>query len=387
MSYTPAERRRVFLAYRTVFNGTNAHIRKIKKVREVVQSHNKSFEPLIRDLDFDKVVDVVKSLLDQSIFESELQAKITFPELFRSSPARDVQRSASEVDAARSEAEALEVLSSASEQGGAGMGDTVDDVPQTSEPAVSTAPSLYPSFLPYTTQHLILTTAQRQLEECCFDFAAKWLPSLLKEKKWECPEAAELIKWTRTLAKHSGKVPAGAIWKVSEAPLSEVFSSTNVLRHTAVHRLVTSARGIYKMIQSASRLANALGDSSRAAELEKLCLEMGSRIRDMELNKNFLENRLDEQLQAINKKREELDREEKEAIATMLSEDRENKSLAGSFLEAAVKNIFGRPESGPTSMVDGLRESDDVDEGNEHENDQEPEFSNGDIDAHIPADL
>jgi len=317
-----------------------------------------------------------------------LQAKITFPELFRSSPARDVQRSASEVDAARSEAEALEVLSSASEQGGAGMGDTVDDVPQiASEPAVSTAPSLYPSFLPYTTQHLILTTAQRQLEECCFDFAAKWLPSLLKEKKWECPEAAELIKWTRTLAKHSGKVPAGAIWKVSEAPLSEVFSSTNVLRHTAVHRLVTSARGIYKMIQSASRLANALGDSSRAAELEKLCLEMGSRIRDMELNKNFLENRLDEQLQAINKKREELDREEKEAIATMLSEDRENKSLAGSFLEDAVKNIFGRPESGPTSMMDGLRERDDVDEGNEHENDQEPEISNGDIDAHIPADL
>jgi hypothetical protein len=143
----------------------------------------------------------------------------------------------------------------------------------------------------------------------------------LKEKKWEYPEAAELIKWTRTLAKHSGKVPAGAIWKVSEAPLSKVFSSTDVLRHTAVHRLVTSARGIEKMIQSASRLANALGDSPRAAELEKLCLEMGSRIRDMELNKNFLENRLDEQLQAINKKREEFDREEKEAIETMLSED------------------------------------------------------------------
>jgi hypothetical protein len=134
MSYTPAERRRVFLAYRTIFNGTNAHIRKTKKVREVVQSHSKSFEPLIRDLDFDKVVDVVKSLLDQSIFESELQAKIAFPELFRSSPARDVQRSASEVDAARSEAEALEVLSSASEQGGAGMGDTVDDVPQSKLP-------------------------------------------------------------------------------------------------------------------------------------------------------------------------------------------------------------------------------------------------------------
>jgi hypothetical protein len=150
---------------------------------------------------------------------------------------------------------------------------------------------------------------------------------------------------------------------------------------------VASARGVCKVIQSASRLANALGDSSKAAELEKLCLEMGSRIRDMELNKNFLKNRLEEQLQAINKKREELDREEKEAIATMLTEDRENRSLARSFLEDAVKNIFGRPESGPTSMMDGLRESGDVDKGNKHGNDQEPELSNGNIDARIPADL
>jgi hypothetical protein len=129
MSYTPTERRRVFLAYRTIFNGANAHLRKTKKVREVVQSHSKSFEPLIRDLDFEKIVDVVKSLLDQTIFESELQVKIAFPELFRSSPARDIQRSASEVGAARSEAKALEVLSSVSEQGGAGTGDTVDNVP------------------------------------------------------------------------------------------------------------------------------------------------------------------------------------------------------------------------------------------------------------------
>ncbi|KAH8748830.1 hypothetical protein BGZ57DRAFT_806396 [Hyaloscypha finlandica] len=382
MSYTPAERRRVFLAYRTAFNGTNTRIRKTEKVREVVQSHSKSFEPLVRSVDFEKVVDVVKSLLDHSIFVSELQAKIAFPELFRSPPARDAQRSASEVDAARSEAEALEVLSPASEQGGAGMGDTVDNVPQSN---YINSP-IFVSLL-HATQHLILTTAQRQLDECCFDFAAKWLPSLLKVKKWECPEAAELIKWTRTLAKHSGKVPAGAIWKVSEAPLSKVFSSTDALRHTAVHRLVTSERGIEKMIQSASRLANALGDSPRAAELEKLCLEMGSRIRDMELNKNFLENRLDEQLQAINKKHGELDREEKEAIATMLSEDRVSKSLAGAFLEDAVKNIFGRPESEPTSMMNGLRESGEIDEGNEHENDQEPELSNGDIDARIPADL
>jgi hypothetical protein len=127
MAYSSADKRRVFLAYRTVFTGPNSHIRKSKKVREVIQQHRKSFEPLIKDFGFNKVVDIVKALLDQRVFESELKAKITFPELFRSSPARDVQRNASENDAARSIAEALEVLSSASEQGEV-CNDHMDDI-------------------------------------------------------------------------------------------------------------------------------------------------------------------------------------------------------------------------------------------------------------------
>jgi hypothetical protein len=130
MAYSSVDKRRVFLAYRTVFTGPNAHIRKSKKVREVIQQHRKSFEPLIKDFGFNKVVDIVKALLDQRVFESELKAKIAFPELFRSSPARDVQRNASENDAARSAAEALEVLSSASERGEVCNGHMDDIVPE-----------------------------------------------------------------------------------------------------------------------------------------------------------------------------------------------------------------------------------------------------------------
>lgn len=166
-------------------------------------------------------------------------------------------------------------------------------------------------------------------------------------------------------------MPASAIDNGSEVPLKEVFFATHVLRHTAVHRLPTTARGIHKMIQSASRLVQTLGDHSRAAELENLHLEIGSRIRDMELNKNFLENRLDEQFQAISEQRAELDRKEREAIATMLQEDQENKLLIGSFLEDAVNTTFGRlDEIGPvgsTNMVNGAHES-DGNNGDEHEN-------------------
>lgn len=94
------------------------------------------------------------------------------------------------------------------------------------------------------------------------------------------------------------------------------------------------------MIQSASMLAKTLGDHPRAAQLERLRQDIESRIRDMEFNKNFLENRLDEQLRAIEEQRAELDRQEQEAIATMLKEDQENKNLVGSFLEAACKEAF-----------------------------------------------
>ena len=112
MQYATAERRRVFLAYRALFAGERAMLRKSKKVREVVQKHKSSFQPLIREFGNDKIIGILKELLAGRIFQSELRAKVEFPELFRSSPARDVQRTTSENDAARSEAEALEEIAS-----------------------------------------------------------------------------------------------------------------------------------------------------------------------------------------------------------------------------------------------------------------------------------
>jgi hypothetical protein len=112
MSFLPAEKRRVFLAFRSIIVGQNAQLRKAKKVREVVQQHQSSFGPLLRDYGLNRVVDIIKALLEDRIFESELKAKIAFPELFQLSPARDVQRTASENNAARSEAEALEEIAS-----------------------------------------------------------------------------------------------------------------------------------------------------------------------------------------------------------------------------------------------------------------------------------
>jgi hypothetical protein len=49
MQYSSADKRRVYLAYRTVFAGPNAQLRKHKKVREVIQARQNAFRPLIND--------------------------------------------------------------------------------------------------------------------------------------------------------------------------------------------------------------------------------------------------------------------------------------------------------------------------------------------------
>jgi hypothetical protein len=115
MQYSSADKRRVYLAYRTVFAGPNAQLRKPKKVREVIEARQNAFSPLIKDFGLEKVIEIVIILLNGQVFQSELKAKIAFPELFRTTPSRDEQHAASENDAVRSEAEALEDLLSAEE--------------------------------------------------------------------------------------------------------------------------------------------------------------------------------------------------------------------------------------------------------------------------------
>lgn len=107
-----ADEKRVFLAYRAIFDGNNAQIRQPKAILKVVSKHRKSSQSLLRGLGETHVIATLKKLLERKIFESELEAKLAFPDLFTTSPAQDVQHTASEADAAKSEAEALEDIAS-----------------------------------------------------------------------------------------------------------------------------------------------------------------------------------------------------------------------------------------------------------------------------------
>jgi hypothetical protein len=110
MLYNPEDKRRVYLACRAIFVGEKAQMRQQSKVLKTVNSHQSSLQSLERDMGVQKIVDIAKELLEKSIFESELKAKMEFPELFRTTPAQHILHAASENDAARSEAAALKEI-------------------------------------------------------------------------------------------------------------------------------------------------------------------------------------------------------------------------------------------------------------------------------------
>ena len=231
-----------------------------------------------------------------------------------------------------------------------------------------TIPSLYPLYIPYRIQHLVLTRTQRLLEGCCYDFTSQWLPELLEHRQWDCPEAIELNKWTYIVVKRLGKLPSHCFGTLDDPKISlaDVLISINKLRHSAVHRLPTTAKGISEMIHSATRFAIVLQDSPCQQQLDELHQELEGKIRALELNKNFLETKLEQEMEDIARKRRELDAKEKLAVATMLKEDKDYGSLVGIVLSQTVNEILDRNKTEEMRNTDKGR-------GLAQETEEEPE--------------
>lgn len=103
------DERLVYLALRTVFMDADAQIRNAKKIRERIQKnqHLSAVQALIREYNIDNVCVVTKTLLEEEVYFSTLKAKIRFPEVFEVSPVQNAERTVSELEAARYEADAI----------------------------------------------------------------------------------------------------------------------------------------------------------------------------------------------------------------------------------------------------------------------------------------
>ncbi|KAL8702918.1 MAG: hypothetical protein Q9201_003898 [Fulgogasparrea decipioides] len=348
MSKKAERRRHVFLTARTVFVGPNAQIRDRKAIAAIVARHESTFQPLCQKFKTSRVIDITLSLLENRIFESELNTKLAFPELYQVSAARNLQHDLSEQHAARSEAEALEAVSLAHDKGERNDSDDQDDnsageqkvgqiIDDPTRKLLPDVPSLYPAYVLFEVQHKLLNTVQSLLEQCCYDWAKQWLPSVLNDRKWTCAEAVELTKWVKVIP--HGKLPADATALDSKTDLRPILNATHELRHAAVHRLPTSAKGIDKMLRNALSLATALHDTSTGFKIEQLVLDFQGCLKDMQLHKNHLENELDEELRDIHRQRAALEQREKDAKATMVQQDHDNTTKLSRLFEESLTKL------------------------------------------------
>ncbi|KAF6832896.1 ubiquinol-cytochrome-c reductase cytochrome c1 [Colletotrichum plurivorum] len=360
MTYTKDERQRVYTTCRAIFSGNAALLRRQKTVRKELVKNRKALVNLFQVFGKVKLTDIARQLLESRIFESDLRAKVEFPDLFRTSPLQDAQREASEADAAKSLAGVLgELARDEDEDGNAVDADDAGLVPEpvqekpatiSQDPPITTStangiPSLYPSYVPYSAQHSILNAAQR-------------------EKGWECASAVELTKWIKVFKQKLPKPPLHATAPPAGFSVEAALFAVYPLRHTAVHRVSTTAREISSMLHSALRLAETLRDVPRAALLEELASEVDNKIKAVDLSKNVLENRATAQMEEIRLQREAFDREEKRLLEGMVQQDREQKALIGRLLESSVRETFEEGMKTPqTEESDSAEAKEEANEG------------------------
>ena len=80
-SAVKVERRRVYVAYRKLFSGTNALVRKKKAILKILQT-SPTFKPFAGQHLESRTISILKSLLKDHVFELEEAAKREFPELW-----------------------------------------------------------------------------------------------------------------------------------------------------------------------------------------------------------------------------------------------------------------------------------------------------------------
>jgi len=183
---------------------------------------------------------------------------------------------------------------------------------------------------------VILNTAQRVLEECCFEFAKERFPSVFEEHEWDCAAAVELNRWAHVL---DAQMPASDTG-LKGASLGSLLLSANKLRHTSVHRIRITSLETDQLVEAAARLAEALHGRLRAPQLEKLHRKMRDVITATELHSTAMESVFNAKLQGIRRLRARLDKKENDLLSSLPVENMKKKALTGQLLEESVRSIF-----------------------------------------------
>lgn len=184
-----------------------------------------------------------------------------------------------------------------------------------------------------------MTATQSLLERACFDFTKTWLPRMLLEQRWTCPEAVELQVWTRSIVQARNSPSKLSLGTSLDTLSDSELTVTDWVRHTAVHRTPRTATDVLKMVMSATKLVNALRDATRAPRIDQLYHEISAAVEDMRQTKNVIKKSLDEELRVIDMCRAELDSRETEAIALSIRDNEHCDTSVAALLDQAVADM------------------------------------------------
>ncbi|KAI7765199.1 hypothetical protein LZL87_009728 [Fusarium oxysporum] len=362
---TQLNERVIYQATKNIFNGQYAKLRDRGAVRASINNHLQKgslVQQVVAQHGFDVVSREVLKLLSDKVYESTPIARQRFPDLFEPSKAQTTARTQLEPEATRTEQAALKVIDQIHSDDSQDIHDlqeantAVHDASASTVCDIAGSSFLFPVYLPFPTEHLLMEKLQKVLETACYEYGVRELSSIMQDRHWDCPEAVELSQWAELLG-HEGNLKRQGSGK----PLKELLHSIAQIRHTAVHRLRTSSTGLQRFLADAEDLARALGDNIYTQAIAKLSLDTQSTLTELAQNKKSIQIHLEEAQEEIAKQRAELDQKEQENLCRMEREDKRYSALAGEKLQRAL-NIVGNfavvPES--ENMALGGMGGDDV---------------------------
>ena len=190
----------------------------------------------------------------------------------------------------------------------------------------------------------------------------------MEARRWHEVESIELTQWTKRFLKYAKSLPPSAIKRISGKSIAQVLFGTSALRHSAVHRLPTSAAGTLNMIHAAMTFAEALNDPKRVERVEEIKTQLEASIDEIVQHQNLLERKLKEQLEDIARRRAELEELERSSIEEMLATDKEQRTAVGSALESF---LFGSQQISNPCACNHTPSFDEAKAGSEAEHNME----------------
>lgn len=372
MAETQAAQKLIYLSLRDIFIGESVHLRKTKKIRKTIEENQK--KPQVQYLidkgyDLDRITKVAQALLEDGIFDSATKAKVRFPDTTKAPvvsapatsapatsapPAPAPPASASVPSAPVSKISEVKVTTNGvaptesvrsksvdkneTSEAGKQSWDTKTfanfskDIANIQKTVTKPQPDILPdaphppilpdsTCLPFWYQHRIMVRVQTTLEKACFNFALEKLGDILQENTWDCAEAVELNKWSKTLLEYQHKLDQKNPKDVQKL-LPDLLTSINQIRHAAVHRLRLPARSTLNLITDAEALAKLLQDDDGLEMISTIRQQISVTIKDLEENKRLLDSRLTGIKKEFAEKRIQLAREEAALLESAKEESR-----------------------------------------------------------------